>query len=600
MPGSARGARRTPVVRSVRRWWPFTAGGRLVLTAGVLLVLGEIVGEGAATWLFKVLTDDVLAPRDFAPFPRIAVLYLSLTVLTTLVSYNSNVLLATAGERFIRAVRTVSFGNLVRLSPRFFADHPNGDLLSRLDGDVEAIEVLAVSGVAVALDAAVRVMGFGAMLFVLDVRLALVTAVGAPLLWWAGRSISGHLDRAATRSRQARGRLLDVAEQVLSDVPVVQAYVRQRQETARFERAAREAEVAGVATVRTAGLATPIVQTLQMMSLMAVIGAGAWELAHDQLSLGGLLAFMAYLNQLYEPLTTLAGLAATLGSAAASARRLTEILDATPDVTDAPGALAHPTAYGVLELADVTFTYPGASHPALREVSLGLRPGRFIGIVGPSGSGKSTLAQLLVRLYDPDRGEIRLDGQPLPLWRLDDVRTHVTLVPQQTTLSEGSVREAILWGQEADSAVYQGALDTADVARVRAGQAQGLDADTGQQGRALSGGERQRVALARGLVRDSAVLVLDEPTAALDPVSEERVLERLRLGSAGRATLVITHRLASVRQADGIYVMEAGRIVQHGTHDELLAVEGLYRRLWETQTTDGKAVDDALVLPGID
>ncbi|MEP7160342.1 MAG: ABC transporter ATP-binding protein [Dermatophilaceae bacterium] len=586
MPKTADAIREVTSLRSVmRRLWPHSRGARLGLAIGSVLVIQEIAGEAAATWMFKVLTDDVLQPANFEPFPRIAAIYLTLTVITTTTSYGANLTLAGAGEKFIRQLRTATFGNLLSLSPRFSAEHPSGDLMSRLDGDIEGVEVLAISGVATAIEAVTRILAFGTLLFLLDVKMALMTAVGAPILWAAGRLISGRLDRAATRSRRARGRLLDISERALNDVPLIQTHVRQGYETARFDRAARAAEVAGVDTVRIAGLSTPIVQILEMVSIMAVIGVGAWQLVHHDLTLGSLLVFLAYLTQLYEPLGTMAGLAASVGTATASARRVVEVLSAAPDIADGPDVEPLPFATGALRLTDVTFTHPGGTEPALRGVTMTIPPGRRVAVVGPSGSGKSTLARLLVRLYDPDEGAIELDNHQLPTVRVDDVRSHITLVPQHPSLTEGTVRESILWANpDAGESAFRDAVERADVSTVVTSLPHGLDTDTGHRGSSLSGGERQRVALARGLLRDTPVLVLDEPTAALDPGSEETVMERLRLDDRGRTTIVITHRLSTIRDVDDIYVLDHGRIVERGTHSQLVAARGLYRTLWDTET----------------
>jgi ABC-type multidrug transport system fused ATPase/permease subunit len=307
---------------------------------------------------------------------------------------------------------------------------------------------------------------------------------------------------------------------------------------------------------------------------------GTWELTQGRMSLGALLAFLAFLTQLYSPIRGLARLSNRIFAASASAERIAELLDARPAVRERPHARPLTEPAGRVELDAVTFGYPGARGDALREVSLGVEPGRTLAIVGPSGAGKSTVAKLLLRFYDPQAGIVRLDGHDLRDLRLRDVRASVALLLQETLIFDGTIHENVAFGRpEAGEADVRRAAAAAGLDDVLAGLPDGLETVVGQRGRRLSGGQRQRIAIARAMVRDAPVLVLDEPTTGLDAESSRRVLAPLRRLMTGRATVLVSHDLAAVRDADEIVVLEGGAVAERGSHASLLAAGGVYARL---------------------
>ena len=321
-----------------------------------------------------------------------------------------------------------------------------------------------------------------------------------------------------------------------------------------------------------------------------MIGVGAYELSQGRLTIGGLLVFLVYLSQLYRPIRGLSSLLNSFYSASAGAERIIEYLDQEPSVEDKPGARPVYGARGYVELDSVSFSYPGAEKPALEDVSLRVSSGEVLALVGPSGSGKSTLARLLLRFYDPDAGEIRLDGHDIRDLTLRSLRENVTMLLQETLVFDGTARENIAYGKP-------GSTEEEIVRAARAADAHdfimalpsGYDTVVGQKGRLLSGGQRQRIAIARAMIRDAPVLVLDEPTTGLDAESSRRVMEPLRRLMEGRTTIVISHNLLTVREATEILVLQSGRVAERGAHQELLERNGAYAHLYRLHQTEERA-----------
>jgi ATP-binding cassette, subfamily B, bacterial len=353
---------------------------------------------------------------------------------------------------------------------------------------------------------------------------------------------------------------------------------------------------AELASSRIYGLFTPLVDLIELAGVIAVIALGTLALAAGSLTLGGMLVFVAYLTQLLGPVRQLGSLANRYFRALAGAERVIELLDERPRVVDRSAARRLGRARGGLELERVSFTYPGAGEPALRELSLAISPGETLALVGRSGAGKSTLARLLVRLYDPDRGAIRLDGDDLRDLRLDSLRENVSILFQEALVMRGTVAENIAFGSPAASREQiESTAQAAGADEFIAELPDGYETDVGERGRRLSGGQRQRVAIARALLADAPVLVLDEPTTGLDAAAHQRLLGPLRTLIAGRTAIVVSHDLLTVRDADRIAVLDRGRLVELGAHDELLADGGPYARLWSLHgaRAPGRALEAA-------
>ncbi len=577
-------------------WWRRLSGyarphaGSLSLVA--LLTLAGVGIDALRPWPLKLLVDSVLAGRPLpVPLPGspatlvawLAAATVALFALGQTIAMARAWVQAGVGSRMVYGLGADLFEHLQRLSLRFHGRRPAGDLLRRVTGDSGCVRDL-VMGVAVpVLTSLLSLALMFAVMWRLDPALSLVALSAALPLAALIRAFARPMSDRAYRQLTLQGELMAHAERTLTALPLVQAFGRERREHRHFRRLSRLNVAAYVATllaqlrfrVGTGGVIA--------LWTAAVIGVGGLHVLHGSLSVGGLLVFLSYLASLYAPLETLAYASSGFASAAAGGRRVLEVLGEEPGVRERPGARRVRRARGHVRLEGVTFGYE-AGRPVLEGVTLEARPGERVALVGPTGAGKSTVAGLLLRFFDPWAGRVELDGVDVRELTLGSVRGQVGLVLQEAFLLPLTVADNIGYGRAgASRAEIEAAARAAGADGFIRGLPAGYDTVVGERGATLSGGERQRVAIARALLKDAPVLVLDEPTSALDGETEGAVLGALERLQAGRTVVVIAHRLTTIQGADRIVVLAGGRVVETGTHAELLAGGGLYPRLYARQ-----------------
>ncbi|MFJ9117847.1 ABC transporter ATP-binding protein [Streptomyces sp. NPDC102394] len=570
----------TEVRAAFGRFWPLTRGDRGWLVTIVACVIVSAIAETASILLFAELTDNALKAGSLSAFWGPAGAWLGVAALGALVGYLGNSLATWTAERFVLRLRAGVFRHVQDLPPHFFQRHRQGDLVERLTGDVEAIEQLVVSGVVGTVSAAFSAVFYACAALYLRWDLALATFVLAPLFLLAARRFSGRIKAASQDERVADGAITSVVEESLGNIVLTQAYNRRADEERRLDREARAWMRASVRGARLSEMYEQFVEVVETLCVLAVIGLGVWEISAGRMTLGQLLAFAAFIGYLYPPVRSLGQLGLTLTAATAGAERLNEILDARPAVTDPVRPAAEWPVRGWVGFHQVSFRYPESRRASLRDVTFSAGPGELVIVTGASGAGKSTLSKLLTRFYDPAQGVITLDGVPLTDLSLRFLRENVALLPQETLILNGTIRENIACGRPgaSDEEIRRAAREAAADNFITA-LPEGYDTPIAPGTAALSGGQLQRIAIARAMLRAAPVLVLDEPTAGLDAVAARQVVTPLRKLMAGRTTIMITHDLTLAPDADRILVVDRGRLVETGTHPELLARGGAYAAL---------------------
>jgi ABC-type multidrug transport system fused ATPase/permease subunit len=573
-----------------RGGWATIAGATL-LSAAVGL---------AAPLPLKVLVDNVLGsqptPELLAWLPGagsnegllvwVVVAEIAVFLAATALDVALTMLWLVVGQAMVYDLARDVFARVQRRSLREHLKHPIGDTMERVAGDSWAVHTVVDELVFTPLYALVTIAGIGAIMWQLAPELTLVSFAVAPVMAAAALALGRPVREAGERRREVEGELQSHVQQTLAGITVVQAFGQEWRQHRHFEQLAGAAVGSDVRLAFASGLNTLAAGMAGTLGAAVVLLVGAHQALDGDMTIGALIVFIPYLAMLQAQLGGLTGVYPSLQAARPSIDRVVEVLDASPDVVDRPGAVVLAGVRGDVRFDGVWFGYePG--RPVLRGVSFSAGPGEVVAVVGPTGAGKSTLAGLLPRFFDPDRGGVLLDGRDLRDVRLEVVRRSVSLVLQESFLFPFSIAENIAYGRPgASREEIEAAARAANAHEFVCGLPDGYDTRVGERGATLSGGERQRVAIARALLRDAPVLVLDEPTSALDAETERSLLEALERLMAGRTTLVIAHRLSTIRRADRILVLRAGEIVERGSHDELIALDGAYARMHAIQQAD--------------
>lgn len=547
------------------QFWPYTRPYRKWMALALGLGLCLPVLQAVTIWMFKILTDDVLVPHDLAAFWPVAGAYVGITVAVGVISFGSSYLSRWLAQHFALDLRTDLFTHLHSLSLDVLDNRRLGDVLSRLTSDVTAVRRLVVSGISRSLRNVLRVILFTVALFVLQWQLALVAIAVAPLFVLTARLFATRIKFASRQARHHSGAMTALAEESLGNAPLVQAYQQQDAEVSRFHAEGRAKLTAQLHAAWLSAEFGPLVQVVELVGVLAVIGLGTWQLSEGMLTLGGLLAFVGFVSQLYSPIRSLSQLSNTIFSATAGAERISELFSMTTSVPEAADATDLGRASGRVVFDAVVFSYGNDRFPALRGVSFTAESGQAVGIAGPSGAGKSTIAKLTTRLYDVSAGRVLIDGHDVRDLTISSLRANVSLLLQETLVFHGSIYDNISYGRPNATAqdVYAAAR-AAEVDGFVAKLPDGYDTVVGERGRSLSGGQRQRIAIARALVRDAPILVLDEPTTGLDDGTGKKVLTALNRLMAGRTTIVIAHDEQSLALADRRVHLDRGHLTGSG------------------------------------
>jgi subfamily B ATP-binding cassette protein MsbA len=573
----------------IRRFWPAVRPyrGRLAIVL-VLAMIGPLL-DTLSISLYGRLVDEVLVPRQLAMLAPIAAAYVGLTVVGGLLGFGRSYLSAWIAEHLLFDLRTKLFTHLQTLPLEFFERSRLGDTVTRVTEDIDELGEFLATGLADGVSHLLKIVFYVGALFFIDARLAVISLVVAPPFWFLGRRFATRVKALAREQRARDGAVTAIVEESLGNAQLVQAYNGQAAAASGFEKETRTVMVTQLALERLRAGYAPLVSLIEVAGMLIVIGVGAIDLAEGRLTLGGLLAFLAYLSQLYGPVRGLNQLWGDAVSTSAAAERVIELMDRQPSVAEPMRPVPLVRTKGSIVFADVSYRYPGTDHDALSEVSFELSPGETLALVGQSGAGKSTATRLLLRLDDPSAGRILIEGHDLRDVSITSLRENVTVLPQEALFFDVTVREAIAYGRP-------GASDCEIVDAARAAGAhqfierlpQGYDTRIGQRGRGLSGGQRQRLAIARALLRNAPVLVLDEPTTGLDDENATQILESIRRLMEGKTTIIVSHDLHLVRQATRIVVLERGRVVEEGNHEALITSDGLYARLSLARQRDGQ------------
>jgi subfamily B ATP-binding cassette protein MsbA len=551
----------------------------LVFSAALGLVLPLVI---------RNLVDVVLMDGNLARLNQLALGLLVVFVVQAVFSFAHRLSLAYVGESAIADIRVQLFEHLQHLSLTFYADHSTGEIVSRVTNDVTLLQEAITNNLVALLRQTLMLIGAAALLFVLNWRLTLVILTGVPIITlimvFLGRKI-----RAASKLVQDRlAAAASILEESTSGIRIVKSFAREDYEIDRFRGRVSETFEAAMHRARIGAVLGPTIGFLAFMSITITIWFGSAEVIRGRLTAGGLVAYLVYTMMVATPIASLAGLYSQFQSALGAAERLFELLDTRSDIVEKPDAATLAPVRGGVMFENVTFDY-GDSVPVLRGVSFSAEPGQVIALVGPSGAGKSTMVNLIPRFYDVIAGAVKIDGQDVRNVQLRSLRQQIGLVPQETMLFSDTVAANIRYGRlEATDAEIQAAARAANAHEfILRDLPHGYDTQVGERGLKLSGGQRQRIAIARAILKDPAILILDEATSSLDSESETLVQQALERLMGGRTSFVIAHRLSTVLSADWILVLDRGRIVEQGTHGRLLAdSEGLYTRLYEMQFAD--------------
>ena len=572
--------------------------GRLVFAG--LCTLGATAAELLKPWPLKIILDHVILDKPMSPFLRAlhgllvegkvpllleaAAAIVVIALAGGLFSYSQIFITSSIGYKMVYALRRELFTHLQTLSLAFHNRARSGDLLTKIAGDTNTLKDVFADSILKFTSYVLTVVGMLAIMAAIDWKIGLIALATLPFLAYSLLHLYRKTKLSVKTQKRQEGKVASRMSEVLQAVPLVQAFARERYEAEQFDAVTQETVRESIRVARLEAAATRSSEIITALGTAAAVLFGAFQVLKGRMLPGDLVLVVGYLTNMYKPIRQLAKLSTDFSKAMASAERVSEILDIEPEIQDRPDAITAKGVKGEIVFRDVSFDY-GDGKDVLRHVSFSVSPGQTLALVGVSGAGKSTIVSLILRLYEPQRGAILIDGRDLRQYKRASLRRHIGIVLQQSLLFGATIRENIAYGKpQATLEQIEAAARAANADEFIRALEDGYDTVIGERGATLSGGQRQRIAIARALIRNAPILILDEPMTGLDAESEGKVREALDRLMAGKTCIVITHDLQSVAEAHQVLVLEGGRIVDRGTHAELAARSGRYRQLYEAVT----------------
>ncbi len=554
--------------------------------AGVILVVNSLLGL-VLPLAIRGIVDAVFVRGSLQLLNWVTALLFGIFIVQAILGFGQSYLIAWVGERVIANLRTRLYAHLQSMPLRFFANVRVGELVSRLANDVQTIQEAVTSTLLSFLSQAIMFVGALVIIFVMAPRLTLLMLAIVPLVM-LGMIVLGRLIRRISRQVQdALAASTATAEEALAGVRIVKSFAREPYEIERYSTAIERLFGLAIKRARLRAVLGPLIGLLAFSAVALVLWFGSREVIAGRLTPGQLVSFLIYTMMIASSIGSFTGLYSQIQQAVGASERVFELLGTPPEMQDEPDAIPLPPVQGRVCFENVSFDYGDHSEAreVLKDVSLTVEPGRVVALVGASGAGKTTLANLIPRFYDPTAGRITIDGYDIRRVQMRTLREQIGIVPQETALFSGSVRDNIAYGRlDASQEEIEAAARAANAHEFITALPQGYDTLVGERGVKLSGGQRQRIAIARAILKDPRILILDEATSSLDTESEQAIQEALERLMRHRTTFIIAHRLSTITRADWIVVLDGGRIVEEGTHSQLLAQEGgLYRRMHALQ-----------------
>jgi subfamily B ATP-binding cassette protein MsbA len=570
-----------------------------VLTLAFLAVLGEAGADLLQPWPLKIVLDYLLQskkPASWMALPlrwighdKLAILNFAVLAVAVIAivgavsSYLENYLTTSVGLSVMHDLRRTLYHHIHRLSLAEHDEKRTGDLIGRVTTDIEAIQSFITTALLGIMSSVLTLLGIIGIMFYMNWRFTLISLSIAPVLFVVVYIFTRRIKKASRAVRKKQSELVSIVEEVFSSIRVVKAFAREDYEERRFERQSLENVETALLAQNLKSKLSPVVDIIVAIGTCLMLGYGARLVLAGQLTAGGLVVFLIYLGMMYKPMRDLSKMTGTVSNAEVGFERIQEVLDTESGLRDLSGARRAPPFQGTIEFDKVSFGY---SHDQLilKDMCFKIKPGQVAAFVGPTGGGKTTLISLVARFYDPLSGEVRIDGTNIRNYTLKSLRDQISFVLQETLLFRAPIWKNIAYGRpEASREEIISAAKLANAHKFIIEMPEGYDTMVGERGVTLSGGQRQRIAIARAVIRNAPILILDEPTSGLDAIAEQTVFEALDRLMKGRTSIIIAHHLATIRNADIIFVVKDNALVERGTHAELLAAGGLYAELYEIQ-----------------